>query len=174
VVTAVPGLPIVSPPVASDRPDDLFREIAAAQEKYYQSYQVALAHPSDRRGVEALLASYTVSGEEARSIRAWLSYLADSGFAARTGPGNRYVIEKIDTAADDPDRVTATVCGFDDGALVDAWKRAPDGSEIVVDDLPLSERTLFTWVKSDTWRIDATRRVDSWKGRDGCPPSKRS
>jgi len=152
----------------------VLREITAAQEKYYQSYQVALAHPGDQRGVEGLLASYTASGEEARSVRAWLGYLAASGFAARPGPGNRYVIEKIDTAAADPDRVTATVCGFDDGVIFDARQRAPDGREIVVDDLPLSERTLFTWVKSDTWRIDATRRVDSWKGRDGCPPSKRS
>jgi len=165
--------PSPSLPAASDPATAVLREISVAQEKYYRSFMVALADPGDQRGVEGLLASYTASGE-GRSIRAWLRYLADSGFAARPGAGNRYVIEKIDVTAADPNRVIATVCGFDDGVLFDARQKAPDGSEIVVNDVPLSERTLFTWVKRDTWRIDATRRTDSWKGRDGCPPSRRS
>lgn len=174
--TAVPRqlLPSTSLPSASDPATAVLREITAAQERYYQSFQVAVAHPGDQRGVEGLLASYTASGEPARRVRAWLRYLADSGFAARSGLENRYVIEKIDAVAADPERVVATVCGFDDGVIFDARQKAPDGSEIVVDDVPLSQRTLFTWVKRDTWQIDAAQVLNTWEGRDGCPPSKRS
>ncbi|MCK9895042.1 hypothetical protein [Frankia sp. AgB32] len=151
------------------------REIHAAQERYYQAFLVAVADPGDERRVDGLLASYTATGAPARSTREWLGLLAQRGYAGRAGAGNRYVIEKIDVAvAGERETVVATVCGYDDGVVFDARNRAPDGSEIVVDDVPRSDRTLFTWVKGTVWQIDAATVVNTWKGRDGCPPSEHS
>jgi hypothetical protein len=153
--------------------DALHRDITAAQERYYRSFQVALADPGDQRGVEGLLASYTTTGAPGHNVRVFLAFLAARGYAARPGAGNRYVIEKIEVPAGGMDTAVATVCGYDAGVIFDARQKAPDGSEIVVDDGLLSERTLFTWVKRETWQIDQVHTTDSWKGRDGCPPSRR-
>ena len=164
----------VSRSEAVDPAGTVRREIAAAQERYYRSFLAAVEAPGDRRGVDGLLASYTATGAPRQNVTAWLALLARRGYAARPGAGNRYVIEKIEVPTAALDTVVATVCGYDDGVIFDARRRAPDGSEIVVDDIPLRERTLFTWVKHETWQIDRVTTTDSWNGRDGCPPSKRS
>jgi hypothetical protein len=152
-------------PVATAR-----REVAAAQERYYRAYLTALAAPGDQARVNSLLDSYTPSASARREVADWMSGLASRGYAGRAGSGSYYVIERTDTSSLNPDRVVATVCGFDDGVIFDARRRAPDGKEIVVDDKPVSERTLFTWVNRGGWKIDAVRTTDTWKGENRCPP----
>ncbi|ONH60467.1 hypothetical protein CcI49_11610 [Frankia sp. CcI49] len=168
--------PSASPdPAPSPDPVSVVRaEVTAAQEKYFTSFLSALADPQDHARVDALLASYTLTAEPRADVVQWLANLADRAFAGRSGPGTYYVIEKITVPPGTVDIAVATVCGYDDGVLFDARQRAPDGSEIIVNDLLLSERTDFTWVRRDVWQIDSVRTTDTWKGRNGCPPREPS
>jgi hypothetical protein len=161
-----------TPPTAS--PDPLAvarRDLAAAQEGYYQAYIGAVASPGDRGRIRRLLSVYTTESPARVVMAARIKGLADRRLAGRAGPDGYYVVERVDVTSLPPrGEATTTVCTYDDGVLYDAARKGPDGQEIVVNDEIESARTRFLWVQQKgAWKLRGGDVVKTWEGGNRCP-----
>ncbi|ORT53055.1 hypothetical protein KBI5_08700 [Frankia sp. KB5] len=162
-------------PSASPSPSptaDAAKEVRAATAAYEQAYLAAVADPKNSVKSQTLLAMYTDDSPERAGMAHFLQAFTANGWAGRPGPRSHQDIEQIRLVAPAAHgKAETTTCTYDDGTVVDAVNRAPDGSQIIVNDDKQSARTRWTWVSiSGTWKIQDATTITTWHGEDRCAP----
>jgi hypothetical protein len=151
---------------------DAAQEVRAATVAYEQAYLAAVADPKNSAKSQTLLGMYTDNSPERAGMAHFLQTFTTNGWAGRQGPHGHQDIERIKLVTPPPNgKAETTTCTYDDGTVVDAVNRAPDGSQIVVNDDKQSARTRWTWVStSGTWKIQDATTITTWHGEDRCAP----
>jgi hypothetical protein len=170
--TSTPAASPSSATSSASAPDATTQAIRDATAAYDKAYIAAIADPKNTTKSRTLLAMYTDTSPERAGITQFLQSLAAKGLAGAQGPNGHQTIEQIAIISWPPDgKAEATLCTYDDGLIVDAVNRAPDGSQIIVNDDKQSYRTRYTWnLLSGQWKIADTTTITTWHGEDRCAP----
>ncbi|MCM3883549.1 hypothetical protein [Frankia sp. R82] len=156
--------PTPSPPTSAER------AIRAATAAYQQAYLDAVADPTSTGKRQTLLAMYTADSPERAGVSTFLQTFSTKGWAGRRGTLDHQSIEQVTVPPSSPQGKAETItCTYDSGRVVDALNRAPDGSEIVVNDETQSYRTRWTWLLvAGEWKIVDATTLTTWPGADRC------
>ncbi|MCK9878291.1 hypothetical protein MXD59_21380 [Frankia sp. Ag45/Mut15] len=167
--TASPSTRSSAPPTSSPSPS-ADQAIRAATAAYEQAYLDAVADPTNTGKRQVLLAMYTADSPERAGVSTFLQTFSTKGWAGRRGTLDHQTIEQVKVPPSaSQGKAETTTCTYDSGRVVDAANRAPDGSEIVVNDETQSYRTRWTWLLvAGEWKIVDATTLTTWPGADRC------
>jgi hypothetical protein len=172
--TTTSSVPVTTP-APTTTVDPLAAEEAAVVEAAEQARLArlnALVNPDDPAALASLDLYYVPESPARGEVNTSLADLAREGWAVRPHPSvpDSVTVEEIafETAAS-PARATLVVCIIDSGIVYEPGA-APDGGEVIVNDVVYAARSTYEMAKVDGhWKLFDISLVNEWQGITECP-----